>query len=209
MKYRALTVAREFGSGGAEMARRLAARLGWKLLDNALVLQIAQRARVDPAQARQYDERVDSWLYRVARGGLWSGAFEAVAEPAQAAVFDGETMAALATQLVREAHEQGECVIVGRGGQCALRAKEDVFHLFVYAPRAARMERLRTRAGAPEDLESWMQETDRMRAEYVRRNFGCDWANPHLYHLMLDSTLGEEAAVEAVLAAMRAAGEGR
>lgn len=209
MQYGALTVAREFGSGGAELARRLAARLGWKLLDNALVMQIAQRAQVDPELARSFDERVDSWVHRIARKGLWGGAFEAVAMPAEAAVFDAETMAALATRLIGEAYEQGQCVIVGRGAQCALRARPDVFHLFVYAPRAARIERLRTRAGAPEDVEAWMAETDRMRSEYVRRNFGCDWANPHLYHLMIDSSLGMEASEDAVLAAMQTPKEGR
>jgi cytidylate kinase len=202
MEYRVLTVGREFGSGGAEIARRLATELGWKLLDNALVARIAQAANVDPALARQFDERVDSWLHRVARSGMWSGAFDAVVQPVGLSVFDAETMAELATGLIREAEQEGNCVIVGRGGQCALHSRPGVFHLYVYASRAARIERVRTRQDAPEDLAGWIREMDTMRTQYVRHHFGCEWVNPHLYNLMLDSALGMDAAVNAVLAAM-------
>ncbi|HEY3440258.1 MAG TPA: cytidylate kinase-like family protein [Paludibaculum sp.] len=202
MKYRVLTVAREFGSGGAEIARQLAARLGWNLLDNALVLQIAQAAKVDPELVRRFDERVDSWLHRVARRSIDSGAFEAVVQPAGASAFDSATMASIAAGLIHEAHHQGNCVIVGRGAQCALHAQNDVFHLFVYARLASRVERVRRRQDAPGDLEKWIGEMDLTRSHYVRHNFGCDWANPHLYNLMIDSTLGEAAVVAAVLTAM-------
>lgn len=207
MKHRVLTVAREFGSGGAEIARQLAARLGWRLLDNALVVQIAQAARVEPELARRFDERVDSWLHRVARRGISTGAFEAVAEPAGTSGFDAETMASIGSSLIREAHRQGNCVIVGRGAQCALHGQDDVFHLFVYAKLAARIERVRRRQDAPADLEKWIGDMDLTRSHYVRHNFGCNWANPHLYHLMIDSTLGEAAVVSAVTAAMGVTGE--
>ncbi len=204
MEYHALTVAREFGSGGAEIAKQLASRLGWNLLDNALVTQAAQSAHVDPALVRNYDEQVDSWLHRIARAGIWSGAFEAVAEPADVNVFDADTMAALSRSLMTEAYQQGHCVIVGRGGQCALQGKPGVFHLFVYAPLADRIERVRTRPGAPasRDLEAWIREMDATRARYVKYNFDASWANPHLYNMMIDSSIGEEAVVRAVLAAM-------
>ena len=79
----------------------------------------------------------------------------------------------------------------------------------LYEEVAARIGGLGERAGAAEDVEAWMAETDQMRSEYVRRNFGCDWANPHLYHLMIDSSLGLEASEDAVLAAMQALKEAR
>ena len=208
MRYRVLTVAREFGSGGADIARQLAARLGWNLLDSALVMQIAQAAHVDPELARRYDERVDSWLHRATRRGIWSGAFEAVAEPAELNVFDAETSAAIAKALIQEAYRQGNCVIVGRGAQCELRTHSDAFHLFVYAPLAARVERVQRRAGDARHPEAMIREMDLERSRYVRRYFGADWANPHLYDLLINSTLGDDAVVSAVLAAMAAPPEG-
>src|ERR1035437_273 len=77
--YRILTVAREDESGGDRIAALVAKRLGWKLLDSALIEEIAHLAHVDPQLAREFDERVDSWMHRISRRGLWHGAFDAVA----------------------------------------------------------------------------------------------------------------------------------
>jgi cytidylate kinase len=209
MKYRVITVAREFGSGGAEIARRLASRLGWNLLDNALVTQIAQSAKVDPELARRFDERVDSWLHRVTRKGMWGGAFEAVSEPGGVDIFDAETMASITAGIIRQAHVEGNCVIVGRGAQCALSSQRDTFHMFVYAELAARVDRVRHRQDAAPDIEHWIGEMDRTRSHFVRHHYGCDWANPHLYDLMIDSTLGVDAVLSAVLAAMQVSREER
>ena len=80
-------------------------------------------------------------------------------------------------------------MIVGRGGQCILREPATTsFHVFVYAPRAERIQRSGARRDAAADLEAAVDEMDRARAAYVRRHFGCDWANRHLYDLMIDSS---------------------
>src|SRR5512137_1145680 len=63
--FRVVTVSAEYGSGAGSIARTIAQKLGWNLLDKALVGQIARAARVDPALAQRYDENVDSWLHRV------------------------------------------------------------------------------------------------------------------------------------------------
>jgi hypothetical protein len=97
--FRVLTVAREHGSGGADIARTMGERLGWRILDKALIEAIASVARVDPEPARRYDERIDSWLHRVSRRSLWRGAFEGVPASHGTEIFDCETMAALGRSL--------------------------------------------------------------------------------------------------------------
>lgn len=199
--FRVLTISREFGSGGGAIARLAAARLNWKLLDNALIEEIARRSHIDPALARRFDERVDSWVHRVARNSLWHGALEGVAAVDSQTYFDAEVMTQLSTSLIREAYQQGGCVIVGRGAQCILQKAEDVFHAYVYAPLPARIARIqeRTDHGNPEAL---IRESDAIRAQYVERHYGCRWSNPHLYHLMVSSEIGEERAAETILTAM-------
>jgi cytidylate kinase len=204
--FRVLTVAREYGSGGGLIARRAAEKLGWNLLDKALVEAIARSAQVDPDLARRYDERVDSWLHRVSRRGLWHGAFEAVAAVADTAVFDAETMASLGRSLILEAHSQGDCVIVGRGAQCVLQNREDVLHVFVHAPRAERIARLRRRAPSASNIEELMRSTDEQRAEFIRLYFGCHWKNLHLYHMLISSELGEETVAEIIIEAIERGG---
>jgi cytidylate kinase len=201
--FQVLTVAREYGSGGANIARKISERLGWKLLDRALMEAVARAAQVDPELARQYDERMDSWMHRVSRQGLWRGAFEGVPALNDAEVFDCETMTALTRSLIEEAYAGGKCVIVGRAGQCILQERQDVFHAFVYAPWAERVARIRKRVPEGTDIESLIRSTDRQRAGHIRMHFGCNWADPHLYHMLISSELGEDAAASAILAALR------
>lgn len=178
---------------------RVFEKLGWNVLDKALVETIAKAAQVDPDLARRYDERVDSWLHRVSRRGLWHGAFEGVASASDAEFFDAETMAALARNLVSKAYERGNCVIVGRGGQCILQDRKDVLHVFIYAPWPNRVARVQSRAPEVEDVEHLIRSTDQHRAEYIRVFFGCNRSDPHLYHAMLSSELGEETVTRIII----------
>jgi cytidylate kinase len=202
--FRVLTVAREFGSGGGTVAQKVADRLGWNLIDKNLVDEIASRAKVDPDWARTRDERLDSWLHRVSRRALWSGGPESVATVGATDVFDAETMATLARNLIKDAYSKGNCVIVGRGAQCILQNRPDVFHVFIYAPMADKIERVRERVRAAGDVEELIRTTDRHRAEFVKFHFGCDWSNPHLYDAMICSKLGEDAVTAMIVEAMRA-----
>ena len=184
----------------------MAERLQWSLLDNEIILRIAEAAKVDPELARSYDERVDSWIHRVTRGGLWHGTERASVSGRSAEVFDGETMALLTRDIIAEAHSRGNCVIVGRGGQCILQEHRDAFHVFVYGPWAQRVARVHRRFPEFHDIPEVVRSADQQRVDYVRLHFGCHWADPHLYHLLICSAMGEEAAAETILAAMKASG---
>ncbi len=196
---RVITIGGEYGSGRAEIAREAARVLGWNLVDQSLLDAIARTAQVDPELARRYDERVDSWLHRL-RKALWHGGHEGVPSSSEAD-FDADALAALARRVIAEAANQGSCVIVGRGGQCILQGRPDVLHVFVYAPRRERIERIRREQGPRAEAEELMDASDRRREIYIRRNFGQEWTDPHLYDLMLCSSIGEAAAVTAILAA--------
>ncbi len=200
--YRVLTIAREYGSGGAKIAGLVAAQLGWQLLDNALINEIARAAHVDPSLARQFDERVDTWLHRLSRHGLWYGAFEGVAAVATEDVFDAETMTQLTRTVIGQACEKRDCVVVGRGGQCILQSCPEAFHVFVYAPWEQKVERVSRRVPAGTGVPEYIRAMDAERAQYVRLNFNEDWADRHLYDLMVSSKPGDEATASIILAAM-------
>jgi cytidylate kinase len=201
--FRVLTIAREYGSGGGSIARRVAERLGWNLLDKTLVERIARAAQVDPELAQRYDERIDSWLHRISRKGLWYGGFDAVAAFSGTQVFDAETMVALARTLIEEACAGGNCVIVGRGSQCVLQDRKDVLHVFIYAPWPERVARVRERTPAAADVESLIRTVDQQRAGYIRTYFDCDWTDPHLYHMLLSSELGDENVARIIVEAIQ------
>jgi cytidylate kinase len=203
-RFRVVAVAREYGSGGGAIATALAGRLGYQLLDRALIERIAAAARIDPELAERFDEHVDPWVRRVWRS-LWYGGFDAVSVVDENDVVDADRLARLCGRVIEEAATIGDCVIVGRGGQCILRGRPDVFHVFVYADRDERLRRLRARLGAGADVELAFEETDRERAAYIRRHFDQNWLDPRLYHLMVNASIGEAAAVATILTALDAA----
>jgi cytidylate kinase len=198
-RYKAITVSRQYGSGGGAIACRLAKRLGWDLLDHALIARIAKQANVPDRICEQLDESVDNWLHRLTKRTFGRGAFEGVSN---SEVFDSDAMARLTRQLVEEAAKIGNCVIVGRGSQCILRGRRDAFHLFVYAPIEQRVQRVRKELGPARGTLEMVRESDRERAAYVKHLFGCEWCDPVLYDAMFSATLGDETVVESVLTAM-------
>jgi cytidylate kinase len=202
--FRVVTVAREYGSGGGRIAQLLAGRLGWKLLDRCLVEEIAEAARIEPQVAEQFDERPDPWFDRLANL-LWQypGGRGYIAGPVPDR-FDADVAANLTRRIIEEAAEMGDCVIVGRGSQCILQQRDDAFHVFIYAPRGERLERLLHRDPrlSKVEAEKKLDTEDATRATYVRAHFGDDWQNRHLYHLMMSSSLGEKEAVSIILSAL-------
>jgi cytidylate kinase len=194
-----VTIAREYGSGGGQIAQRLADRLGWKLLDRCLIEKISKVAQVDPAIVVEYDEHLDPWLTRLIRVFTQISGYLPGAPPE---ILDAHAMASLTRRVIEEAAEIGNCVIVGRGSQCIFQRRSGVFHVFIYAPRDDRLHRIRQRQPRLVGVGEALDARDRERSEYVRHFYGQDWTNRHLYNLMLTSGTGEETAVNSILQAM-------
>jgi len=200
--YRVLTVNREFGSGGGRIAQTIAAELGWKLLDRDIIDAIAYAAHVDQKVVKHYDEHVEGWLRRINQQAMRSAALAAGLELGDNAVFDAEEMVKLSQKIIEEAYAEGNCVIVGRGSQCVLQHKPDVYHVFVYAPYRDRVHRLRERLEKGSNVEQRIKMVDEERAKYLQQFFGKNWVNPHLYDLMISSRVDEDATAHIILFAM-------
>jgi cytidylate kinase len=200
--YRVLTVNREFGSGGGRIAQRIAEWLGWKLLDRDIIDAIAYAAHVDSSVVQNYDEHVVSWLQRLNQQAMRSAALAAGLELGDNAVFDAEEMVRITQKIVAEAYAEGNCVIVGRGSQCVLQHKPDVYHVFVYAPLKERVLRLKKRLGPGANIEQRIRTVDGERTKYLQQYFGKSWCSPHLYDLLISSKEDEDATARAIVFAM-------
>jgi hypothetical protein len=193
-----ITVEREYGSHGAEFAHDLAAHLGWRLLDSELVTGAARIAGVDPKLAAKFDERLDPWYYRYGKI-FWQDPVYAPAPTGEEHIFDSERMLELIHKEILGAAKQGNCVLVGRGSACALAGRLQCFHVFVYATSSAKKDwfarAFPERAQhAEEDLKAF----DRRRAAVIRKFYQQEWCSRGLYHMMLNSTVGTQAMIDAV-----------
>jgi len=128
-----ITIDREYGSGAADIAATLAARLGWKLWDQLLTIEIARILGCDRPAVEQREERRDALHYRLFKAFL-RGSFEGTLNAQRVKMVDADCIREASEKVVREAAAQGNCVIVGRGSAYYLQSNPDAFHVFVYAP---------------------------------------------------------------------------
>jgi len=73
-----------------------------------------------------------------------------------------------------------------------LQDRADTLHVFIYAPQCERIARVRQRVPAENNPEELIRSMDRQRSEYIRIYFGCNWSDPHLYHMLISSEVGED-----------------
>jgi len=165
-----ITISREYGAGGGEVARRLSEALGWELLDHALLHQAAELEQVSDAELEQWDEKAVSLADRFRL------------HPPHERYLSG------LTEATRRAAERGRVVLVGRGTRQLLGDLPGAFHLRLVAPREARIRRMAA-------LENWTleeaaarcAEVDRSREGYTRYFFGATALQPEQYDLVVNT----------------------
>jgi CMP/dCMP kinase len=202
MIYRALTISREYGSGGAKIASLISKELGWKLVDKELIDEISRKGQVSPEEAEAFDERVDPWIHRITRS-VWSLGVDGVSAIAPLDVFDAERAASVTKQIIDEVYRSGSCVIVGRGAQFILRGKKDVFHAFLYGSFEDRVNRIKQRVKPGTDVPALIRSMDAERLEYIRLHFKQNRLDPHFYDLMINTKDQIDKVAQIILDAMR------
>jgi hypothetical protein len=193
---RVITVEREYGSRGGEFAHELADRLGWRLLDSELVAGAARSAGVDPKLAEKFDDRLDPWYYRYGKAFFHDPLTATLTEDL---IFDSERMLKLIRQRIMDEAKAGSCVLVGRGAACALAGTPGCFHIFVYATSSAKREWFeRQFPTQAQTADQQLVAHDKRRAAVIRRFYQQEWCSRGLYHMLLNSCIGNDAMIAAV-----------
>lgn len=187
----AVTIEREFGCGASEIASLVASRLGWSLWDERLTQEIARLTGSAPEAVEQREWRTDPVVYRIFQNFL-RGAFEGGLPPTnRLRSLDARWIAAVSETAVKSAFSSGPAVIVGRGAQHFLRHHKDVFQVFLYASRDYKIRKLISRGATEDKAIEQIDTTDKARAAFVRQYLGLKWPQPHLYHAMFNTEMGE------------------
>ena len=191
MMIQAVSIEREFGCGGSEIAARLAQLLGWKLWDHELTQEIARLTHSTPQAVEKREWRSDPAVYRVFKSFL-RGAFEGGLPPTdRLELLDARRIAMVSEQAVNHALSGGPCVIVGRGSQYFLRNRKDVFRVFLYASRNFKIHRLITTGISQEKAITDVDTIDKDRAAFVKRYLKLNWPEIHLFDAMFNTERGD------------------
>jgi cytidylate kinase len=197
-----VTVEREYGCGGGEIAQRLAEHLGWKLWDHLLTEEIARLANCSKAAVEQREERTDPLYYRLFKSFL-RGSYEGSINAHKLNLVDSESILKWTERVVQHAAGKGNCVIVGRGSQLFLKGRPDAFRVFLYAPREDKVRRLLSRGKSGKEAQELVDTVDRERAGFIDKYFHVEWPDRSVYHMMINTTVGDATVVQTILNFMK------
>jgi len=197
-----VTVEREYGSGGGEIAQLLSERLGWKLWDQLLTEEIARLAECPKAVVEVREERTDPLYYRLFKSFL-RGSYEGSINAHKLKVVDSESILRITERVVMKVAGTGNCVIVGRGSQHFLANRPDALRVFLYAPREDKLRRLIARGKSEKEANELVDTIDRDRVDFIQKYFNVEWPSRAVYHIMLNTSLGDRRVVDAILDLMK------
>jgi hypothetical protein len=198
---RIITIDREYGSGGGDIAAQLAKRLDWKLWDQRLTDEIAFRLDCERRAVEQREEHRDPAMYRLFKAFL-RGSFEGTINAPRLRMVDADCIRDVTQAIVKEVGEKGNCVIVGRGGAYYLGDRHDAFHVFIYGLFDDKVRRIQATGKTQEEAIAQIEQVDVDRASFIQQYFNVNWPERQRFHLMVNSSMGEEVAVETILDAM-------
>jgi cytidylate kinase len=207
-RMQAVTISREYGSGGGEIAARLARRLGWQLVDHQIVAEVADTLGETVAEAAQRDEHAAGFVAKVVDGLQWVAPWSGW-QPAHTADEDQRRHFEALRRVVGSVVEIGHVVIVGRGAQAMLADRRDVLHVRIVAPLDRRVGYVAAREGlTAEAAQERIRRKDQDRAHYLQAVQHRRPDDPHLYDAVLNTAvLSLDQVVEIAIALLAAKSE--
>jgi len=198
---RIITIGRQFGSGGREIGRRLAERLGIAYYDKEIVTEIAKRTDLAEEYIRHVEERQPQPIIPLSIGRSFSLTVDPLIDQQQSVFIEQ-------SNVIREMAAKSDCIIVGRCADYILR-EEKPLRLFFYADLASRIERCRKVGELGTDLSDKemgkkILAIDKSRSQYYRYYTEQEWGDKSSYDLMINTTnISVENAVEAIIKVLK------
>ena len=196
-----VTIEREYGCGGGEIAQLLARELGWKLWDQLLTEEIARLAECPKAVVEGREERTDPLYYRLFKSFL-RGSYEGSINAHKLKVVDSESILRITQNVVQHAAKTGNSVIVGRGSQQFLKSRPDTLRIFLFAPREDKVRRLMARGKSPQEAEEQVDNVDHERSAFIQKYFSVEWPDRAIYHAMINTMIGDRTVVQMIMGLM-------
>ena len=201
-----ITISRQYGSNGNEIAKEICKNTGYSLFDKYIIAKVADEIGLSDQEVIDFSEenyKIQGFFDRLFNRSMpvvnvWVEGNGGVRVREQVQLTE-ENALSLVRRAIQKAYQMGNIVIVGRGGQEILKQHKDVLHVRIEAPLEERIQRVRScpliaqrsfadpidERRAAQDL---IHKKDTLSENYLQRFYGVDWADPYLYHLIINTS---------------------
>ena len=175
-----ITISRQYGSGGREIGRRLAERLGIPYYDKELIILAAERSGYARSLFEEADQKAsNSMIFSLMRAGSMVNSYDL---PLNDKIY------LIQSGVIQQVARQGSCVIVGRCADYVLQDRFPCVNVFIHAALQKRMDRaVKVYGLSPDDVQSVLLKTDKRRETYYNYYTGRKFGDARNYTLSLDS----------------------
>lgn len=175
-----ITISRQYGSGGREIGRRLAERLGIPYYDKELIILAAERSGYARSLFEEADQKAsNSMIFSLMRAGSMVNSYD---------LSLNDKIYLIQSGVIQQVARQGSCVIVGRCADYVLQDRFPCVNVFIHAALQKRMDRaVKVYGLSPDDVQSVLLKTDKRRETYYNYYTGRKFGDARNYTLSLDS----------------------
>jgi CMP/dCMP kinase len=202
-----ITISRQFGSGGDEIADQLCKVLNYHHFDKLTIMKAASESGLsdeelvdfseDNYKVKNFFDRIMNRPSSIGKARVWREDPDGVRTMEEQTLTEEHALT-LVQRAIVSAYRSGNFVIIGRGGQAGLRDYRDVLHVRIEAPWEDRIQKVREQLRAESnstasridwrrEAQSLMSTRDAASADYLHRFYSIDWADPLLYHMILNT----------------------
>ncbi|HDS17003.1 MAG TPA: cytidylate kinase-like family protein [Proteobacteria bacterium] len=216
-----ITISKEYASGGLEIAKALARKLGYEYIDKEIVQQVADHAKVSHQEVLDFEEEdhinIRAYLSRIIDLDIFKKNHqhsEAETEELETSYddrdkipysfdtqgwIDSDIYREMICKVISALGQQANVIIAGRGGQCILKEQAGVINIRIIAAMADRIARLQVENPdlSNSQAQKQIEAMDKKSREYIKFYFNEDWKDPKLYDVVINtSRLSDERVVE-------------
>ena len=189
-----ITIGREYGSGGREIGKLLAEKLGVSFYDKEIISLAAERSGLSPEFIKSNEQRTGGGIMHTmgASAHYHSGFFAPQHLPLSETIFISQA------QVIRDIAAKERAVIVGRCADYILEGRENTINVFIHAPMEARVKRIMALHNVDEAAAiKEINRSDKERGNHYFRYTDMKWGKAQNYHVCINSALmGVEKTVE-------------
>jgi len=193
-----ITIGRQYGSGGAEVGKKLGKKLGFDVYDKEILKMTSDKSGIRESYFHLADERAgNKLLYRIVQSMIPKN----TAPSLGADLVSSDNLFRFQSSVIRKLAEEESCIFIGRCADHILAGTENLARIFIYADMDARIKRITEKGYYEEaDVPKNIRRVDKERREYHMYYTGKDWESPGNYDMMLNSAvLGTDGCVECIL----------